>query len=124
MTTDRIAEIRARAEAATEGPWFHNGIALYEMHDDPDDGVLRRFSVPTIWTHQDEITGPANGAFIAHARSDVPWLLAENDRLQAAIDAVLAYLKRICDENPSDIGAHMLAGNVEQIVTEALGVTG
>lgn len=60
-TTARLGEIRERVAAATEGPWEHGD---------------RQF------TAGDQ----ADAEFIAHAREDVPWLLAEVERLTAERD--------------------------------------
>lgn len=70
--------IEARANAATEGPWMRTYPHVIEgfegnqysvvVDDDPDEtpGVIR----------------PEDSAFIAHAREDVPALLAEVRRLR------------------------------------------
>ena len=73
--TDRIDEIRARCDAATPGPW--------ELDQD-------------VW-HGDEciaeINRPANAAFIAHSRDDIPYLLSEIDLLTEAHEAMLRDLQ-------------------------------
>jgi rubrerythrin len=84
MTYERLLEIEARAALATEGPW---------------DGVISSWSVRTLRGGLDDLicdmscadAGPtgetpgpqttANQEFIAHARTDVPELLAEVRRL-------------------------------------------
>lgn len=75
---NRIAEITARCEAATPGPW---------------DIILNGHNIKVERT-------PANIDFIAHAREDVPYLLAqlaerdrEIERLQAERDAAVEDLK-------------------------------
>ena len=85
----RLAEIRARAEKATLGPWDHYSInlrntseqAVYSVPLDADP--LARGS---------EIAGPMeprDAEFIAHARTDVPWLLGQVELRDKALDAVL-----------------------------------
>lgn len=81
----RLDEIRAREQAATNGPW--------EAYDDWYDGPLCavRTSVggteghvastavdPTRDSYDSE---RSNAQFIAHAREDIPWLLATVERL-------------------------------------------
>lgn len=71
--------IKARAEAATEGPWEAHALDGFEwsvdrIGDNDDDSGNE---VATVW-----VTG-ADAAFIAHARTDVPMLLAELERLRA-----------------------------------------
>jgi len=55
----RLEEIRKRCENASEGPWVSS-----EMIGD-------------------EYVSNADAAFIAHARDDVPWLLARIEELEA-----------------------------------------
>jgi hypothetical protein len=76
VDSDRLEEIRQRADDATPGPW-----SVYEMRHGatyitrPDlVGIAREWAM--FWQ-------PADGEFIAHARQDVPALLAERDRLAA-----------------------------------------
>lgn len=66
--------IRARAEAATEGPWFAWDRAVG-------------------WNIV--ITRPEDAAFIAAARTDVPALLAEVERLREALAASEAQVERV-----------------------------
>ncbi len=83
MATDRssrLAAIKARCEAATPGPWKDEyaeleGFASILRHDGTD------------W-HQVCDADQHDRPFIAHARSDVPWLLAEIERLEAALQEI------------------------------------
>jgi hypothetical protein len=63
--TTRIAAIQARVEAATKGPWRADGhsytIGIYRYMLRRDGGVTA-----------------ADAEFIAHARQDIPWLLARD----------------------------------------------
>ena len=79
MTPERLAEIEARAEAATEGPWeaWDRGIG-FEVHVN-GEGLNSEFR---------ETFRQADAEFIAAARTDVPALLAEVRRLQAAVERV------------------------------------
>lgn len=80
---EELAAIRARAEAATPGPW-----TLYDQ--DAGTELAGRFGRIAIPDSMHSVAWPANAKFIAHARTDVP-------RLLAAVDAVLA----LCDEADS-----------------------
>ena len=73
MTPERLAEIRVRAEAATQGPWFGSAGGLYIYGATPGDEVART-------------NRPADARFIQHARSDVPDLVAEVASLWAQRD--------------------------------------
>lgn len=82
--------IRARLDAACPGPWkVYNGnegsvdygplwaVANDAFHNPPEDD-------DTPWIAVDVHTGlQADAEFIAHARQDIPALLAEIDRLRA-----------------------------------------
>jgi hypothetical protein len=74
----RLAEIKARTDAATPGPWLHYSSAqTNEVHTDPKRPVAA-------WMGFDGTrNAKANARFIAHARSDIPWLLSEVARLRA-----------------------------------------
>lgn len=87
----RLDEIEARANAATRGPWEWYADALFSQtgHEpdwDPkwdDPGEFARI----IETDGGEYPPRDNDrAFIAHAREDIPWLLAEVGRLQKELD--------------------------------------
>jgi len=74
MTVDLDA-IEARADAATEGPWFNNrnGVVIVESHP----------LAPTV----SENSSWGDAEFIAAARADIPALVAE---LRAAREVVEA----------------------------------
>ena len=88
MTPERLAEIRTRAEAATEGPWE----ATWEEGDDwwSITGAPQRVGAGGPWAVCPEVAtsdarDPADATFIAAARTDVPELVAEVERLQARV---------------------------------------
>ena len=76
-----LAAIRARADAATEGPW---------TFDDCSDvrGAKGEFRAPGPWNGF-MLVGPwlldADPKFIAAARLDIPNLLAEVERLRSLL---------------------------------------
>jgi hypothetical protein len=78
--------IRKRAEAATEGPWttfddvqYIARRTVYEY----DEWTESNVDVIADCSHMHDAT------FIAHARQDVPALVAEVERLRAGIDRFL-----------------------------------
>lgn len=79
LTPEMLEAIRKRAEAAQEGPWLSlpeiNGEDFAILTGDRDDTVA--FGVYEA----------ANAEFIAHAREDIPALLAEVERLRKIIDS-------------------------------------
>lgn len=77
MTHDELQAIKARAEAATPGPW-HLAICV-----DTIDG-RERDDLANIEAGAKDIAYEVpsdDAAFIAHARTDVPALVAEVERL-------------------------------------------
>lgn len=84
MTPEQLAAIEARAKAATEGPWYlrtnrhpdtrgrkWGWISIYPPLSNSQDGVP---GVRGEWT--ESTPSQKNLAFIAHARTDIPTLLA------------------------------------------------
>jgi hypothetical protein len=87
LTSERLAEIAARAEAATPGPWgSHRDLAgVYTVQVNPrvipGFGSVTEGDVAQILTREDD-KAYANVRFIAHAREDVPALLARIAELE------------------------------------------
>lgn len=84
--------IRARANAATDGPWYTDGPWLIE---DGDDYCCPKALVMVTGPDRESIMVPerpdandADAEFIAYARSDIPALLDEIERLQAILARV------------------------------------
>lgn len=89
MTQERLDEIEAREAKATEGPWGVDGpaqcgpgdsLAVYHV----EDGGTVAYVQPS-WD---------DAEFIAHARTDIPALLAEVERLRALITVDDAMVER------------------------------
>lgn len=97
MTPEEIAEIKARAEAATPGAW---SILIHEPS-------LSRMVVSNDRTLDIDFgyvgnRTEADAEFVAHARTDVPTLLAEVERLRELTDTCTCY-----DGDPQNYeGAH------------------
>jgi len=79
-TVDQLAAIEARAQAAAEGPWEARNCGadccVWVASAEDPDGQLAG------------VAGVANAEFIAHARTDVPALLALVWDQQRRLDAV------------------------------------
>ena len=89
----RLDKIKARAEAATDGPWSAKGgftsdpmIEVYGqtvfINPDLDGDPIQ----PEVW---------ADVEFISAAREDVPWLLTLVESLTAERDALAAKVARV-----------------------------
>ena len=88
MTEERFAEIRARAEAATPGPWVDRlrdfeGVDGYGLESHPTVEANGKTVCIFYEREIDDENDDADAAFIAAAREDVPALLAEVERLRA-----------------------------------------
>lgn len=79
-TQTRIAEIKARAAAATPGPWRAAKWGDGSQDDMPSSNVFWDDGEAAVCI--DILTRDAT--FIAHARADIDWLVAEVERLQSA----------------------------------------
>jgi len=74
-TAKRLAEIRARVDAASPGPW-----EKYEKDLVRDAGDVYGLVSLTFADAREK-----NADFIAAARTDVPWLLDECERLRSTV---------------------------------------
>ena len=81
--------IGARAEAATPGPWFRvidTDVCRLADGTHPEVAVcLRTEDVGVVQSHE------ANADFIAHARADVPALVAELRAAREVVEAAQAF---------------------------------
>lgn len=83
----RIREIHERAEKATPGPWRVDDPSWIEVNDitvwcGPEGDDARWICnmgapIAAVDDRQQAEVSYANGTFVAHAREDVPWLLAQ-----------------------------------------------
>lgn len=90
MTQEQLDTIRRRTEKATEGPWGVEGPAQCGPSDTlvvypVEDGGTLAYVQPS-WD---------DAGFIAHARTDVPALLAEVERLRARAALADAMIERV-----------------------------
>ena len=110
--TDLLDEIQDRADHATEGPWFRGRFSIGAGldHGDPD-------AIPV-----ERVIMPGDAVFIAHAREDVP-------RMVAALRAVLRQADALDELAASPIGSagadgalSLGARSIRHAITKALGV--
>lgn len=88
--TERLAEIEARVEAATEGSWRARGSQVdpsWKWAAGVESTSLDPGEVDT--TVAEVVDGP-DAEFIAHARTDVPWLIEQVRQRDEAIERVRA----------------------------------
>lgn len=101
-----LEAMRERARRATQGPWtFRVQTLRHAQYDQHDDTVMIGAVAPG---HQIRATPrggtfpSSDGEFIAHARQDVPDLIAEVERLRAAL---------------AEAGRSSLPGNRKEVMT-------
>ena len=84
--TDRLDEIRARTEAATPGPWRAYGNTVEQEKTGCHQVVGTEFTGWGYMAHERLTTKDEDATFIANARNDIPYLLAEIERLRSALE--------------------------------------
>ncbi|MCC9307728.1 hypothetical protein LN042_11570 [Kitasatospora sp. RB6PN24] len=78
LTGEQLAAIRQRVNYATDGPWWNDEHEIYAGTIDSYDQWVGETCDPGAGG-----SGSNNAEFIAHARQDVPALLAEVEQLRA-----------------------------------------
>lgn len=100
MTKEQIDAIRARIDAATPGPWLVDScldVYTEQVREiDHDIGIELYKTVYSHHTAGPEGTQPWHDThFMAHAREDVPALLAEVERLTADPLPAAAWVREV-----------------------------
>lgn len=98
MTDEELAAIKAREKAATKGPWrWWTSNSMRRLSSDPsgkDGDVAHAYrasdGVPDIAIREEDM------AFTEHARTDVPRLLVEVERLQGGVERARGEERAAC----------------------------
>lgn len=90
MTPEQLEQIKARAEKATEGPWFADGEPYSRIvwQDDSENRVC-------FMAHSnglDDERDIATSDFVAHSRQDIPDLIVAHETLERRLIDVSASL--------------------------------
>ena len=119
ITTDELAEIRARVDAATEGPWHDRGdVIAYEAPAKPNFGWPNTGDVAYLVNLCPAPALTVDAEFIAHARTDVPRLL---DAVEAVLKVLDGQKSPVClDCMHPDC---MLETDIRWAIRSALGAT-
>lgn len=140
LTDGQLAEIQARVDAATAGPWgkyeFGGGDLIEVAADLKETGhgyqarrVIARFDEEPLdndpahaeWTEEEDWAQvEADAEFTIHARADVPVLLAEVARLRSVVIAAVDRLHEMQRLEPVHARAASLYG-VETQLRSAIG---
>ncbi len=88
ISTEELAAMKARVEATTPGPWT----SFFEGRDHWGGASFIQTGTQDIYIHAEDYAGGgghfrADQDFIAHARQDIPRLIAEIERLRELIKA-------------------------------------
>ena len=98
--SDRLAEIRARLDAATPGPWavMYRGtphcVVVKSLDQNPDEGRSWWVMAWPRGRKRDALAQPAmdnNADLIAHAPADIAWLLEEVDNLNRTLNEWMTF---------------------------------
>ena len=86
-----LEAIKARAAAATEGPWEWDDSTIGQHWSRPEPWAVVVDDEVSCMDYcyggsSSPIKSDADGQFIAHAREDIPALVAEVERLRAQLD--------------------------------------
>lgn len=94
MNAEQLQAIKDRAEKATLGPWdFERGI---KERGDRRPAVIEYFDYDYgEWFIHGDISNLNDAEFIAHAREDIPKLVAEVERLKSAIAEAISDIETI-----------------------------
>jgi hypothetical protein len=103
LTNEELAAIRKRAEKATPGPWVNMGVSVATAHPEYQE-VSRWYNgtsndVCSLNDGEYIVSGnaEADADFIAHARTNIPKLIAEVERLHANRDKAVLAIEGICE---------------------------
>ena len=77
MTKEQLEAIKRRADSATRGRWNYDGSFVRSCFGDEMEHFICRIGDDLPYSRDDN----ENAEFIAHARTDVPALVAEVERL-------------------------------------------
>lgn len=109
----RLAEIREREAKATKGPWLWDGdVTSYDEENDAPWLVSE--GEKQILTGGIKATSKADVDFIAHARTDIPFLLAQLEAARREVEKLekrLAAVADLINESSGVFGLHLNGDN-------------
>lgn len=122
MDEQRLAEIEARANAATPGPWRTEAAGI-------DSYIVSDTDLIFGGEHHEGYIDPEdpNAVFTAHAREDIPALVAEVRRLREvlayyAASDTYAFGITVRNGQPVDVSPAILRDDCGYRAREALGI--
>jgi hypothetical protein len=114
LTPDELKAIEERCEKATPGPWVHRmnhharnqQVQSSEVGLEGDDPESRPLFTGWAWKPGGHRDARPNAEFIAHARTDIPALLAHIQEQEATAqrrEEILSDLGKVAREQAADI---------------------
>jgi len=98
-----IEAIRKREKAATEGPWKYRrfgDVHLVADHGGRDIVLNRPFGIGNDRLINPLMPGVPNADFIAHARTDIPYLLTLVEKLSGAFQQTHESISKLINARP------------------------
>lgn len=131
MTDEQLAEIEERANAATPGPWTvvpQTDKYLVESYDRSTVGRISDAKGETVFGYWADPTGSSlyvlaeDAEFIAHAREDIPTLIAEVREMRDALRSIRTrFLESAGDAFPAEKRAPSLSWAMYSDAIKVLG---
>lgn len=112
LSPERVEEMRKRAEAATPGEWAFTRDPAYLVSEDGVAPVLCADRHGVCGSHEDKI-------FIAHAREDLPALIASHEVLRKRVEELEAHPRMFicsaCAEKQVEVALRTLWNKAKEI---------
>lgn len=116
-TTIDLDAIEARCNAATRGPWGHKEGTLKQYVFSLDPGEDFGFKLQNQhWEDGRDVPAKANALFVAHARTDLPALVARVRKLEAELGAAR---ERACEQETALSDAAMQIATLQSMLQAA-----
>ena len=89
MTEEQLRQIEERANKATEAPWIAHPRSIHNSDDGEErSGLGFDIDGPPEPQLRGQFSRGKDAVFIAHARTDIPALIAEVRRLREALEGI------------------------------------
>ena len=126
MTEKELQKIKERCEKATPGPWKALNIP-YNGYDDPEivtkDGTYICQTTYDMQSQSEKHNVDEDMEFIAHAREDIPKLIAEVEKLKKKVKQLRKKIRKIDEMNVTIISTMKIIPSRPKIELEDINFT-